>query len=194
MKKIDKYVPFYEPRYTQDDPKYEYTEVEAVRTYVDNEDDVVIIGGGFGVTAVVASKQTSGEVTVFEQTPSTYEILKRTIKINGRGDNIKLRLNAVGKVSNSTFTDEHPSNVEVISPKELPPSDVYEIDCEGAETIILREMTERPLTILVETHNNHEEVIEILNQNGYNVVESIKDGEGQHPKCTHVRAKIETNN
>ena len=37
-------------------------------------------------------------------------------------------------------------------PAEIPDCDVLEMDCEGAETSILSEMSIRPRVILVETH------------------------------------------
>jgi hypothetical protein len=40
----------------------------------------------------------------------------------------------------------------VLAPSELPPCNVLELDCEGAEVEILRELTIQPRVILVETH------------------------------------------
>jgi hypothetical protein len=40
----------------------------------------------------------------------------------------------------------------VLPPSELPPCNVLELDCEGAEVEILREMNIQPRVILVETH------------------------------------------
>jgi hypothetical protein len=40
----------------------------------------------------------------------------------------------------------------VLPPSQLPPCDVLQLDCEGAEVEILRELTIQPRLILVETH------------------------------------------
>lgn len=189
--RIDKYIPYYSPAHpTKDNPEYEHTEVESLRTYSKKGDDVVIIGGGLGVTAVVASKVTGGEVTVFEQSKSTYQILKRTIEINNCSDSIDINLIAVGEVAGSNLTHKQPSEVDTMSPTELPYADVYEMDCEGAETTILQKMNVRPPVLLVETHGNHDQVSEILNSIGYNIVEVVGNGKGQHPSCTHIRARL----
>jgi hypothetical protein len=42
----------------------------------------------------------------------------------------------------------------VLPPSELPPCNVLELDCEGAEVEILREMNIQPRVILVETHDH----------------------------------------
>jgi hypothetical protein len=188
---IDKYLPYYEPPYpTEDDPEYEHTEVESLRTCAEKRDDVVVIGGGLGVTAVVASQVTDGTVTVFEQSKPTYKILKRTVELNDCSDKIDVELAAVGEVAGSNFTHKPPSDVDRIPPSELPYADVYEMDCEGAETEILQKMGVKPSVLLGEPHNNHSQVVDILNSIGYYVVEVVDDGKNQHPSCTHVRARL----
>jgi hypothetical protein len=188
---IDEYLPYYEPPYrTEDDPEYEYTEVESLRTYAQKGDDVVVIGGGLGVTAVAASRVTDGEVTVFEQSKPTYQILTRTIELNDCGDNVNPELKTVGETAGSNFTHQPPSDIDRTSPSELPYADVYEMDCEGAETTILRKMDVKPPTLLIETHNNHDIVCDILDEIGYDVIEVVDDGKGQHPSCTHIRAQL----
>lgn len=188
---VDRYAPFYEPPYpTESDPEYEHTEVESLRTYAKEGDSVVVIGGGLGVTAVVASEVTDGKVTVFEQSKPTYRILNRTIELNNCSDAIKTELKAVGEAAGSTFTYDVPSDVDRIPSSELPYADVYEMDCEGAETTILQGMSVKPPTLLIETHNNHDDVRDILSDLGYDIVEVVDDGKSQHHSCTHIRAKL----
>lgn len=191
IKSIDKYIPFYQPAYpTTDDPFYEYTEAEAIRTYAKEGDDVVVIGGGLGVTSVIASRVTGGNVTVFEQSPSTYRILKRTINANECSDDVTLRCAAIGEASESNLTHQNLSKINKISPMQLPEADVYEIDCEGAETTILRTMEAKPPTLLIETHNNNREVISILEKKDYEIINIVTGGKGQHPDCSHIRAQL----
>jgi hypothetical protein len=61
----------------------------------------------------------------------------------------------------------------VVPPSELPECDVLELDCEGAEIMILRNMRLRPRVIAVETHGVNgapsKLVTEILEQLDYAV-------------------------
>ncbi len=185
-------LPYYRPSHPiEDQLDYEYTEVEAIRKYSKNCNDVVIIGGGLGVTAVVAAKETGGNVTVYEQSKYIYDILKKTIKINECGDQITVINRAVAETAGSNLTHNSPSNNKYISPTELPDADMYELDCEGAETKILSQMTTRPRIILVETHENHDYVEDILIEMGYKIVEIIDNGKNQHDGCTHIRAELQ---
>lgn len=186
---MDRHLPYYEPPYpTASDPDYEHTEAEALRTYTSQNDDVVIIGGGLGVTTVVASRVTDGTVTTFEPSKNTFEILQRTIAVNDCQDNVTGICAAIGRVKNSNLTHARPTNSETVSPADLPDADVYEMDCEGAETTILAEMEVRPTVVLVETHDNEEAVVDCLTEAGYEIVEIVDEGRGQYHACTHVRA------
>lgn len=188
---IDRYIPFYELPYpTEDDPLYEQTEVESLRTYASEGDDVVVIGGGFGATAVVARRVTDGTITVFEPNANRFEILKRAVEANDSGSNINLRHAIVSDINSSIVESKTETDPEYVSPEELPMADVFEIDCEGAETAILKQMKVSPSVILVETHNNHDEVAQILRDIGYDIVDVVEDGVEQHPNCTHIRARL----
>ena len=61
--------------------------------------------------------------------------------------------------------------VAVVAPEALPPCDVLELDCEGAEVEILSTMTIRPRVILTETHGLYgaptPRVVELLGKIGY---------------------------
>ncbi len=63
----------------------------------------------------------------------------------------------------------------VVAPKDLPECDILEMDCEGAERIILAGMTIRPRAIAVETHRVYgsptEVVHEALEKLGYAVTD-----------------------
>lgn len=62
---------------------------------------------------------------------------------------------------------------DVISPMELPPCDVLEMDCEGAETAILSELEIQPRTIIVEAHWNINEIKSNLAELGYSIVSEM---------------------
>ena len=59
----------------------------------------------------------------------------------------------------------------VLPPSQLPPCNVLELDCEGAEVEILRELTIQPRVILVETHGLYgaptDLVASLLEKRGY---------------------------
>ncbi|MFB6198743.1 MAG: hypothetical protein ABEI52_10830, partial [Halobacteriaceae archaeon] len=87
---LDDTVPRYTPPYpTSDAPLHEQTECQAIREYVGPDDEVIIIGGGLGVTAVVAANETDGRVTIYEQSAETCEILERTIETNGLTEQVE---------------------------------------------------------------------------------------------------------
>jgi len=187
---LSRHVPFYQhPLPTKDDPTYEHIEAEAIKTYSHRGDNVVIIGGGLGVTAVIASRETSGIINVFEQSEETYEILRGTVDHNDHPGEIKIHHTAVGKIGGSNFSRQPPTDIERTAPSNLPDADLYEMDCEGAETTILEQMEIRPQRLLIETHSNHEEVTDLLQNMGYQILEIVSDGKGQHQDCTHIRAE-----
>lgn len=186
---LDRFIPFYQPPHpTRDDETYEYTEVDAIRTFFEDDGRAVIIGGGLGVTTVIAAKMTNKQVTVYEQSEDTCEILKRTVQHNDLIDQVKIICKGVGDVFGSNLTHGPPSNPELVPASDLPEAELYEMDCEGAEISILNAMTVRPSILLVETHNNHEDVVDLITDLGYEISDVKREAKGQHPDCTHVRA------
>jgi hypothetical protein len=125
---------------------YEAALIGALRETVKSTDHVVIVGGGFGVSSVVASRYGS-HVTVFEA-GDRYEILCETLEINDVSDSITPKKSLVGpQVSVKGSVTE-----TTVSPADLPACDVLELDCEGSEVEILRNLEIRPRVIIVECH------------------------------------------
>jgi hypothetical protein len=166
-------------------PNYEHTEVEGVKQYIGENDDVVVIGGGFGVTAVHAANNTSGTVTVVEANQDRYQNLTRTFEANGVSEQIQSLFGYLGDL----HIDLDDSNIPMIAYQDIPKADVWDMDCEGAEIEILQNLPYNPSTILVETHDNHDEVIRLLEGLDYQIMEVVDDGIGQNSMCTHIRAK-----
>ena len=52
----------------------------------------------------------------------------------------------------------------VVAPKDLPECDILEMDCKGAERIILAGMTIRPRAIAVETHRVYRSPTEVVHE------------------------------
>jgi hypothetical protein len=167
-----------------DQPDYEFTEVEGVKNYVDRNDDVLVIGGGFGVTAVHAANKTRGQITVIEASREKYQKLRDIFQLNGVSERVKPLFGYLGEL----HIELADSDIPRIAYEDIPQADVWDMDCEGAEIEILQNMPYQPSTILVETHDNHDSVVELLGELGYEILDVIDDGLGQSPVCTHIRA------
>lgn len=157
---LDRFVPGYElPWYVDDIPGYENGEVESVRRYCTPGEDVLIIIGGFGVTAVVAAEAIGpeGSVTVYEASDYGYQRTTRTIRYHDIEDRVKVH-HAI--VAEAISLRGEAGEAEIVQPSDLPDADVYEIDCEGAELAILRNLKPRPRVILVETHGQYDSPVD----------------------------------
>src|SRR5262249_53215960 len=147
---------------------YESALVAGLKETVHPKDTVVIVGAGVGVTAVVAAQLAkSGIVQCYEGGGKQVRLARETITRNGVS--VIVHHAVVGKPIAAFDSDFGP----VLPPSQLPECDVLEMDCEGAEVDILREMVIRPRAILVETHGNFDApsnlVASLLEQRGYSV-------------------------
>lgn len=130
---------------------YEFGIVEALRTHLRKGDDVVIIGGGWGVSTTVAALEVGsvGSVLTYEASPKQAERVQETTKLNEVDDRVTVE-NSVVSHTVSIYGSETSSRI--ISPENIPECDVLELDCEGAEKEILCNLEIRPRVIIVETH------------------------------------------
>lgn len=148
----DRFVPrLWRPKGLDDLPEYEGALVSALRRHVLPGDEIVVVGGGVGVTATVAAMQTgpTGHVICYEGAAEGAEMVRRTAVINGVAERLTVE-HAVVARSISVYGTE--PDRQTVRPEELPVCDVLELDCEGAEIDILRKMVIQPRVILVETH------------------------------------------
>jgi hypothetical protein len=138
--------------YERDKPYYENALIFGLKKHVYPGDRVTIIGGGFGVTAVIASNLSgpSGIVSVFEGSGRQIEICKHVFDENVTPALIKLEHRIVGE-SISVYGDAC-THAPHLHPEELDACDVLQLDCEGSELGILKLMHIKPRIILVETH------------------------------------------
>lgn len=165
-------------------PEYEEALCSAVRNSVSVGDTVVIIGGGWGVTATISANRVgkSGSVTVFEASNKMVDLARETVEINSVQDIVDVNHSCVESYQEDIIETYGASSAPVISPEELPDCDVLELDCEGAENTILEEMTISPEKIVVEVHDvfdaPEDEIREILTNKGYEVTRrGVEDGE-----------------
>ena len=166
---------FMAPYMGYDIPEYEATLIHAIQSNVRCGDKVVVVGGGEGVTVTVAAKAVgdTGSVICYEGGESYVNSVNRTTKINGVAERVTVNHAIVGERVYVYGDHEAGKPSKLLSPDELPDCDVLELDCEGAEIVILENMKISPRTILVETHGVHgapaEAVRRILEARHYTV-------------------------
>jgi precorrin-6B methylase 2 len=141
---LTKYVP-------QDAPEYEVQYVAAIREAVLPGDDVVLVGGGKGVSTVVAARETGprGTVTTFEAAASSVSRVRETAALNGVEERVTVRHAIVSEAVNPRNAV---GDAAVVAPEDLPVGDAILIDCDGPELDILHGMVQRPRTLVVEHH------------------------------------------
>jgi hypothetical protein len=134
----------------EDKPGYESALVAGLRAHVLHGDRVLVVGGGHGVTSVVAARQAGpgGTVTVYEASDDMRAKAARTFALNGLQGRIRLVHGIVGE--NLGVWGE--TTAAPVRPAALPACDVLVMDCEGAERTILPALPFRPRVVLVETH------------------------------------------
>lgn len=126
------------------------------REFTGADDRVVIVGGGHGITTAVAANA-GADVTVFEPDPERREAIRRTLRLNDLDPGaVTLRETAVGELNRLEAEQKglDPEGTPVVAPADLPPCDVLELDCEGAERAILEGLTpgSAPRILAVEIH------------------------------------------
>jgi hypothetical protein len=153
-------------------PNYETELVDALERHVTEGDTVTIVGGGWGVTTVTAATETgpSGSVTVYEGAKRSADRVSIVTKRNDVSDRVNVEHAVVGK---GIHLSGPTAGADRLSPKDLPPCDVLELDCEGAELDILRQIEVCPRVIVVETHHDLgapvEEVEQVLDDRSYDI-------------------------
>lgn len=163
-------------------PDFEAGTSGALRRHVRRGDDVVVVGGGRGITTVVAARMThfEGTVTTFEANSEMLATLRQTVNVNRVADLVTLEHAAVGPISDRAEEMFGPNDGDRLPPTDLPACDVLELDCEGSELDVLGEMEIRPRVVVVETHEPlgvpSEDVREVLEERNYRIVDSVAAG------------------
>jgi hypothetical protein len=174
----------------EDKPGYEATLVAGVNETVEPGDNVVIVGAGFGVTAVAAALRAgpSGSVQCFEASKQYARFAAKTAARN-QMTTIKIDHAVVGRLI-ATFGGGVAGDLgPALLPSQLPPCNVLQMDCEGAEVQILREMIIHPRVIIVETHGVFgaptDLVTSLLKKRGY----VVSDRGVAEPRMAEYHAK-----
>jgi hypothetical protein len=147
--------------------------IEQIYKNYEKGDKIVIIGGGNGVSAVHSARivGSGGEVKIYEGDESRVRDVKRTLEHNQVFDICEVNHSIVGEA----HLVKSPGNANIIKPSDLPKCDALEMDCEGAEFEILKDLENLPNKIIVELHHKKEsspysspDTIEsILKEKGY---------------------------
>jgi len=159
-------------------PDYESGICRSLQTHVDTGDEVVIIGGGLGVTTVLAGELagTEGHVTTYEGSASQYERVRDTVQLNRVDDQIEVIHAVVGTYREESVEKYGSSgSADPVDIDSLPECDILELDCEGAEIEILKNLCISPRYIIVETHGflgaSLNDVEELLAELGYTLLD-----------------------
>jgi hypothetical protein len=163
------------PWHTTDIPRYEGAIIRSIREHVERGNQVVIVGGGWGVSTVTAARSVGkeGGVVTFEGSESAVRNVEETVHLNDVSERTVIR-HAI--VSHAYSLRGEKGKAAIVSPEDLPECDVLVLDCEGAEKEILEEMEIRPRVLIVETHGmygaSESEVRERIERLGYNLMDS----------------------
>lgn len=160
-----------------DIPGYEEALLRGIRQHVSEGDTVTIVGGGWGVSTVVAAKCVGkeGNVTTYEGSPMAIENVNKTLELNKADGDITLRHAIVAEGISLRGGFGVGDETNTLPASDLPDCDVLVLDCEGAEVPILSEMEIEPRTIIVETHGIFEASVSkigsIIDSRGYRVID-----------------------
>lgn len=152
---------------------YETPLVAALRGDVREGDTVVVVGGGKGVSTVVAGQRVGpdGSVVCYEGGCEGVARVRDTVRLNRTDDRTEV-VHAVVGPDVSVWGDT--AGAAAVHPTDLPDCDVLELDCEGAELDILTALDRTPRVVVAETHANlgvtAAEVRTLLERRGYAVV------------------------
>ena len=167
-RRFDSVLPWRDP----DDPHYESGLISGLEKYVNERNKVVIVGGGWGVTAVKAAQNVgdSGKVVVYEGSKNYANYIQETVEKNNIAEKVDIIHGIVGP---KIHLYDESRGAPRVSPEEIPECDVLVLDCEGAEIEILKNIMIRPMVILVESHGIYDapssKVKRLLNSLSYSV-------------------------
>lgn len=159
--------------YPRDRPNYENALAFGLRQGVRPGDRVTVIGGGFGITAVLASNLAGpgGSIRVFEGSSGQLEICQKVLARNETPAPVNLDHAIVGE--SLAVYGGHDVRARNVMGEDLEECEVLQMDCEGAEIAILKSIKIRPRVILCETHGflgaSTEVVAGLLRDLGYSV-------------------------
>lgn len=181
---FDTFVPWQVP--STDNPDHEKAYVKMIRKLVTKGQKVVIIGGGWGVSTIIAAEQVgkSGQIITYEAAEKMYKRTEKSTELNNV-NNISTTIHAIVSDDVRLEGNGQQNDADVIPGNEIPDCDVLMVDCDGAEFEILADVEIRPELIILEHHavDDGKYVIEYqpseiktrLESMGYEIVKQITD-------------------
>lgn len=167
--------------FTDHIPDYKAEQMDCIAAAVEAGDTVVNVGGGYGVSTVVAARRVgpAGRVVTFEPAGEVLGPLRETAEINDVADRVELRHAAVGPPSHPKGSIE---GAETLPPSALPECDVLILDCDGAEAEIVPRLEIRPRDLVIESHPRYGvdtgALLSVLSSMGYEFPDRYFDGIG----------------
>ena len=113
---------------------------------------------------------------MYEGAESRIANIQYTVRINDVDDRVTIR-HAI--VAEAIHLNGPPGHAQVVDPSEIGGCDILELDCEGAETEIIPELSSYPKTLIVETHRNESAVRDQLTAAGYEVTNRGVEKKGE---------------
>lgn len=158
---FDSIVPF--QTFPTEDPNHEAAYIDMIREHVDDSESVVVIGGGWGVSTVIAAQRvgTDGEVTCFEGSETMARRTNSTVRLNGV-DKWTDVIHAIVSEDVRLERDRNQTDVPLVVSEDLPDCDVLLVDCDGCERALLSAIVEGPDRIILEHHGVYDgnEIVE----------------------------------
>lgn len=184
---------------TDEFPEYEVPLMRMVRDQVEPGDSVVVVGGGLGVSTVVAAREVGagGDVETYEGSASQFDAVKDTVSLNRVEENVTVHHAIVGSLQDQSASEYGAAEgAKTVDPVDLPACDVLVLDCEGAEREILETMECTPRVVVVETHgflgSPEDAVVQRLNDRGYTVVDREAEVESRGVYVLTAKAASES--
>jgi hypothetical protein len=148
---------------------YEQKNIEALDAVTGNDDDILIVGGGLGVTAVHAARNTTGKVNVVEASESQSKTCRQTVKLNGVSNKVQVKHGYMGEKIRTYGSSKRAKKFSLSDFD----ADVVQIDIEGGECKLLQDGDLPTNKIIVESHGIYgcstEHLKEIMRNRGFNV-------------------------
>jgi len=171
--------------YHYSDTDYEDVLLDQLRRVVTADDDVIIVGGGYGVSMVLAAEHSypNGLITVIEASVEQVKYLQDLAGHYDIEDRVRIIHGAVG-------TPRNPygelGDVKTVNFEEIPAGDVFILDCEGGELAAIEnldKLSKKPEHIVVETHgvfnSPPDKVKDYLQSQGYSARETGIENEAK---------------
>lgn len=169
----DEHLPSHWPIRTADKPEGKKGLTKPHREFTSDGDTVLIVGGGAGISPTVAGREVGddGSVVVYEAAAEYVTVTLDVLGMNDVEDIVDVRHAIVGPGVDVMGDGSKATPVNV---SELPEGNVLELDCEGAEVQILKELEARPRVVTVEIHpekidGKSADVLNLLSDRGYEI-------------------------